>query len=265
MATITIENNSYVVAFRYDPVTVSEVKRLIPATERKWDNQRKVWIVAQSQYQTLKQIFTGFNVPAPQKQTEKKETRVLDVRYIGRTKERGDTERSAFGYCNGDWSIVFPESVLKRYLDGGFDLDEPSGTHYAILGVTQAATQDQIKSGYRRMVKQWHPDVCKEPNANDVFLSVQRSYEILSNENKKARYDAGLMFSSTQPKNAVQDFSDSYAPRYRCGVIMAEGREILGRFVVDKIHGWEDIINERGETLVTSWAYGDDSFTEAWV
>jgi len=35
--------------------------------------------------------------------------------------------------------------------------------------------------------------------------------------------------------------------------------------VVDKILGWEDIVDSYGRTLVTSWTYGDKSFTERWI
>jgi hypothetical protein len=264
---ITIEKNSYIVSFRYDRATVETLKALIPATERKYDGSRKSWIVSFSQYATLKQIFTGFNIPAPPTRTNEKQTKILDVRYIGKTKDRGGAERTAFGYSDGDWSVVFPESVLKQYLEGFVDVETPSGTHYAILGVPKSANADEIKRGYRRMAKQWHPDVCREPNAQEVFLSVQAAYELLSNPNKKARYDAGLMFSQSQPKpaQAFDTVQDGYAPRYRCGWIMADGHDVLGRFVVDKILGWQEITNDKGETLVTSWAFGDDTFTEAWV
>lgn len=263
---ITIENGDYIVDFRYDRVMVEQLKTLIPSTERKWDNARRVWVIAVSQYAALKQIFPLTNVPTPPTRTNAKQTKIIDVRYIGKTKDRGSGERTAFGYADGDWSVVFPESVLKQYLEGWQEKAEPSGTHYAILGISKSANTDEIKRGYRRMAKQWHPDVCKEPNAKEIFLKVQNAYELLSNESKRARYDAGLMFSQSQPKpSRAFDANQGYAPRYRCGYVMADGHYVLSRFVVDKILGWQEITNGNGQTLVTSWAYGDDTFTEAWI
>ena len=262
---ITTENGSYIVDFRYDKGMVEQIKNLIPSTERKWDAKRKIWIIAAKHYAALKQIFPLTNVPAPPTRTSEKQTKIIDVRYIGKTKDRGSGERIAFGYADGDWSVVFPESVLKQYLEGWANKSEPSGTHYAVLGISKTASADEIKRGYRRMAKQWHPDVCKEPNAQEIFLKVQKAYELLSNVNKRARYDAGLMFTINQPKPHTNYTDESYTPRYRCGYVMADGHDVLGRFVVDKILGWQEIMNDKGETLVTSWAFGDEMFTEVWA
>ncbi|MCD8415491.1 molecular chaperone DnaJ [Tenacibaculum dicentrarchi] len=62
--------------------------------------------------------------------------------------------------------------------------------YYEILGVSKSATQAEIKKGYRKMAIKYHPD--KNPDdksAEEKFKSCAEAYEILSDDNKKARYD----------------------------------------------------------------------------
>ncbi|MCG8749606.1 molecular chaperone DnaJ [Tenacibaculum finnmarkense] len=62
--------------------------------------------------------------------------------------------------------------------------------YYEILGVSRSATQAEIKKGYRKMAIKYHPD--KNPDdksAEEKFKSCAEAYEILSDDNKKARYD----------------------------------------------------------------------------
>ena len=60
---------------------------------------------------------------------------------------------------------------------------------YEVLGVSKGASADEIKSAYRQLAKKYHPDLNREPGAEEKFKEVQEAYEILSDENKKARYD----------------------------------------------------------------------------
>lgn len=61
--------------------------------------------------------------------------------------------------------------------------------YYEILGLPKTASQDEIKKAYRQLAKKYHPDICKEPDAEEKFKEVQEAYDVLSDENKKASYD----------------------------------------------------------------------------
>ncbi len=61
--------------------------------------------------------------------------------------------------------------------------------YYEVLGVDKNASEDEIKSAFRKLAKKYHPDVCKEPDAADKFKEAQEAYAVLSDKDKRARYD----------------------------------------------------------------------------
>jgi molecular chaperone DnaJ len=61
--------------------------------------------------------------------------------------------------------------------------------HYEVLGVSRDATEDEIRRAYRRKAREYHPDVNDSPDAADRFREVKEAYDVLSDENKRARYD----------------------------------------------------------------------------
>jgi curved DNA-binding protein len=64
-----------------------------------------------------------------------------------------------------------------------------SRDYYEALGVSRDAGQDDIRSAYRRLARQYHPDVNKEPGAEDRFKEVSEAYEVLRDPEKRERYD----------------------------------------------------------------------------
>lgn len=62
--------------------------------------------------------------------------------------------------------------------------------YYEVLGLKKGATEQEIKSAYRKKAKELHPDINKEdPKAEEKFKEVQEAYSVLGDENKKKMYD----------------------------------------------------------------------------
>ena len=62
--------------------------------------------------------------------------------------------------------------------------------YYEILGIDKKATEAQIKSAYRKLAKKYHPDVDKSPSAQEKFKDINEAYEVLSDKQKRQRYDS---------------------------------------------------------------------------
>ncbi|MCO4471570.1 heat-shock protein DnaJ [Streptococcus infantarius subsp. infantarius] len=60
---------------------------------------------------------------------------------------------------------------------------------YDRLGVSKDASQAEIKKAYRKMSKKYHPDINKEPGAEEKYKEIQEAYETLGDEQKRAAYD----------------------------------------------------------------------------
>ena len=61
--------------------------------------------------------------------------------------------------------------------------------YYEVLGVDKNATEEEIKSAFRKLAKKYHPDVSKEENAAEKFKEAQEAYAVLSDANKRKQYD----------------------------------------------------------------------------
>lgn len=70
---------------------------------------------------------------------------------------------------------------------------------YKILGVGRSASQAEIKRAYKTLAKEWHPDKNKDPKAEDMFIKVSKSYEILSNEERRSNFDRYGQMDENQP------------------------------------------------------------------
>jgi molecular chaperone DnaJ len=83
--------------------------------------------------------------------------------------------------------------------------------YYEILGVPRSASSDDLKAAFRKMARQYHPDVNKAPDAEERFKEVNEAYAVLSDPDKRAAYDRYGHAGVRGPGGGVDfnvDFSD---------------------------------------------------------
>jgi DnaJ-domain-containing protein 1 len=260
----------------YHPELVAEFKRAIPHEARTWDGAHKRWLIDTRYGDVCAQLaerFLGVKIVVPQLHTvAKTETRLVRLEYLGGCKARDGSEASAYGWVFGSWSTIFPETVLRAWFEVEPQKPGEKPTMYAVLLVKQTAPIDEIRRNYRRLARQYHPDVNHEADAVEQFKVIQTAYEVLADEQKRRKYDAGLRFEKAMAqkpdfnyRNVVQaPLGSTYRPPLRCGWVLAEGQEILGRFVVSKVLQWEDIVGGDGRTMVSSWPMGNKAPEIGW-
>jgi curved DNA-binding protein len=64
-----------------------------------------------------------------------------------------------------------------------------TGDYYQVLGVDRSASQQDIQRAYRTLARRFHPDINKDPGAEERFKQINEAYEVLSDDKKRARYD----------------------------------------------------------------------------
>jgi len=86
--------------------------------------------------------------------------------------------------------------------------------YYDLLGVSRDADSDTLKRAYRRMARQYHPDINKDPGAEDRFKEIGRAYEVLGDPQNRARYDqfgeAGLGGGGMPDMGDMGGFADLF-------------------------------------------------------
>lgn len=269
---IVAHSDGYAVTTPYSEAFVAAFKATVPTTERKWDKPSRTWIVSLNsgnKVQTLIQEHFGYCPELPQTHQEGPQTpqmRILDLRYLGATKARDDGTETANGWVDNGWNAIFPKAVLMTWF-GQEQRPDEAPTLYGVLGLRMDAKPDDIKKAHKRLVRQWHPDVSREPGTVEQFHAIQEAYEILANSGKRARYDAGLKLEGEFISKAKykREAAQPFRSPDRCGLVFCSGVSLLGRFVVSQIHSWQEIVNSRGQVLITSWPMDAKRPVEMWV
>ena len=83
--------------------------------------------------------------------------------------------------------------------------------YYEVLGVSRSATQEELKAAFRRLARQYHPDVNDSPDAEERFKEINEAFAVLSDEQRRGAYDRygheGVRGPNGMP-NFTVDFSD---------------------------------------------------------
>ena len=257
----------------YDPGLVAALKTLIPASGRRWDGEQRCWLIAGQHAKTLVDItrqHLGLSVNVPYiTHHALAVTQLIRLEYLGAAKDRGAGEPTATGWVNGGWNVVFPLSVLRRWFELGEDSKpDTEPTLYGVLGVAKDADQGVIRKAHRRAARTWHPDTCDEPDAPAQFRRIQKAWEVLRDAIKRARYDVGLLFTASVKHDRLpgtHKLAAHWKPPLRAGWLLVEGKQQVGRLVVERILQWEDVTNGQGKIMVSYWPPGGEKFRSKWV
>jgi len=119
--------------------------------------------------------------------------------------------------------------------------------YYELLAVSRTASADEIKRAFRRLAREVHPDVSKEPDADHRFREIVEAYEVLSNSERRELYDrfghAGLRSGGFQPTTFdLGNLSDLFSAFFGDDIFggggksgRARGADIAARVEIDLV------------------------------
>ena len=86
--------------------------------------------------------------------------------------------------------------------------------YYEVLGVSRNASNEELKSAFRTLARKYHPDVNKEPDAEEKFKEINEAFAVLSDADKRRAYDqfghAGVNGAGGVPDWGSMDFADIF-------------------------------------------------------
>lgn len=272
MATLHEEAGEWLLRFAYDANLVSRVKTDIPGWARRWDASRKAWIIA-PEYVKVAAVIAGLPAPDVAPATARGPARIatVDVYYLGRARMRESGLSVAYGMDSaGRWRYLIEEAVLRAWFGSATPPDELE-TLYDLVGAPPNADDEALKRAIRAAMRQWHPDVCREVGAEERFKRINAAREILLDPQRRARYDAGLRAERLAATRHMrrQRSADAAEVGYRapllCGRLTGETIRMGDRVRITTITAWEDVVNDRGRTLIASWPRGADAPEWRWL
>lgn len=293
-ARLTAEDDHLVFVSTYHEGLVAEFKQALPGSARRWERERRAWLVDPAYGDTvarLCELYLGVKptvpvVTAGTAAAPQPVVRLLVVEYLGGARLRPGGQVTAMGWVDGEWRVAFDVAVLRRFFEPGYGdtqvggsdpSDGPPPTLYALLGVVPGATGDELKAAFRRQALHLHPDRNREPDAAERFRQAKEAYDLLRDPLSRRRYDVGLAFEADAHRyealdrrrrqrweQALPDHTVYRAPVTN-GVFLLRGTPRLGVFVAEEVLQREDIVSRDGAVLVSSWPKDGETFERRWV
>lgn len=266
---IHIQASGYVCAIRYpyNPVFTDAIKAL-PAWTRGWNRDKQQWeiapLVAPRIIDQLSAL-SGQSLAAPPADAYHPPVSVtVEALYVGRIKGDGDFAAANVMTLSRQWRAVLWGPAVYRW----FGVQPASATPaslYDLIGVSPTASAAELANAIKRQLRQWHPDVCREPDAAERTRRILEARAILLAPAQRARYDAGLEAARLAAGRAASRSDGEYRPPLRSGRITGQGYKIVDRWVVADIRHWDDLTDDQGRVAVVSWPHGADEPVVLWV
>lgn len=135
--------------------------------------------------------------------------------------------------------------------------------YYEILGVSKAATKEEIREAYLKLAKKYHPDTSKEENAEEMMTKINEAYNVLGDENKRAKYDLDLSQSSadksdvSKEKEYEEDVSN-YTQKER----QETEKIVIKQIILEELEKVKVILESKNDIIIGAYGgeYDDESY-----
>lgn len=242
---------------------------------------RAVWPNLLPDVQRIGSRYYGIDAPAPMMRSTPSfgERRTIEAFYIGGEKSHGSDRWHSGMNLAGDFIYILPHALVRDW----FDPFKPEPVHeriqlddsslYAMIGARPGATQDELKKAYRLAQRSWHPDFNPgDRTAHDMTIRINQAWETLKDPSRRAAYDAGLALMQSLDDDSEPDWMKSVKKQAQGWQLIKRNGlidvtcDIYGDFhIVTAIHGWQDITNNQGQVLASSWDFNAARVVKSWI
>jgi curved DNA-binding protein CbpA len=126
--------------------------------------------------------------------------------------------------------------------------------YYRILEINQDSSPEDIKKAFRKKALKYHPDVCKLPNANKLFIEIYEAFEILSDSDKRKKYDELFLLKEEVIKVKKPTYDDNFNEWMNNAKAKAENHSKM-KYDKYKRNVFDEIIETSRETISFGWLF----------